>query len=250
MGFVLDWFRRWRHGKILQTPLSAARRELLREHVAAYRHFDEAQRQKFEDAVRILVAERTWEGCEGLELTDSMQYVIAGHASLMVMGVDGYFFDSVNVILVFPHVIERTRDGVTSSAVGEAWDTGGVIVSWSEVLQSHRAGDGRNVVIHEFAHHLDGRDGEMGGSIPFSNRRDQQRWDEVSAREFDQLVHEVERGEPTLLDPYGATDPAEFFAVASECFFEQPAEMKRQHAELFDLLSRFYHLDPERWQPV
>lgn len=243
-------FRNWRRQKILKTPLSDAQRQLLRKNVAAYRGFDETQQKKFEDAVRILVAERSWEGCEGLEVTEMMRYVIAGHASLMLMGVESYFFDSVNAILIFPHVIERTSEGVTSSAVGEAWDTGGVILSWSEVVASYRAGDGRNVVIHEFAHHLDGRDGEMGGSIPFPNRRDQQRWDEVSAREYQQLVDAVERGQRTLLDPYGATDEAEFFAVASECFFEQAAEMEERHPELYELLSRFYHLDPQRWQPV
>lgn len=239
-----------RRRKLLKSPLSETQRQLLRKAVPPYRHFDPAQCKRFETAVRILVGERSWEGCEGLQITETMRYVIAGNASLMLMGVADYYFDSVNAILVFPDVIERTHEGVTTTAVGEAWDTGGVILSWSEVAESQRAGDGRNVVIHEFAHHLDGRDGEMGGSIPFPNRRDQQRWDEVSAQEFERLVDAVEHGKPTLLDPYGATDEAEFFAVASECFFEQPTEMKEEHPELFELLKRFYQLDPRRWQPA
>ena len=105
----------------------------------------------------------------------------------------------------------------------------------------------KNVVIHEFAHHLDGLDGEMGGSIPFPSRADEQRWCNVATREFERLVADVRQGKSTLFDEYGTHSLAEFFAVASECFFEKPVEMERRYFDLFELMQMFYRVNPLAW---
>ncbi len=198
-----------------------------------------------------MVGERRWEGHQDLNPTDEMRLTIAGHASLMLLGTSDYYFQSVTTILIFPIMIKRSSNGLTMVSSGEAWQSGGVLLSWPEVLDNGLGRDGHNVVIHEFAHHLDGLDGEMGGSIPFAREADQQRWHEVSNREFAELVDDVQRGRPTLLDEYGAHSLAEFFAVCSECFFELPAEMHSRHPELFALMTIFYQVDPLQWcQPT
>jgi MtfA peptidase len=195
-----------------------------------------------------MIARRSWEGCEGLKLTPEMQLLVSAQAAFMLLGTADYHFDSVNTILLFPGIVNRKRHDGLSGNIGEAWANGGIVLSWPDVRSIAGLRNGHNVVIHEFAHHLDGLDGEMGGSIPFNNRADQDRWDKVSARELQQLITDIRMGQPTLLDEYGATNRAEFFAVASECFFELPHAMQQEHAELFELLTRFYHVNPCDWQ--
>jgi Mlc titration factor MtfA (ptsG expression regulator) len=215
--------------------------------VWAYRGLNAQQRKRFEDCVRIMVGERRWEGHRELNPTQEMQLTIAGHASLMLLGATDYYFQTVTTILIFPVMIKRSNNGRTTMSTGEAWQSGGVLLSWPEVVANGRGRDGHNVVIHEFAHHLDGLDGEMGGSIPFVRKADQRRWHEVSNREFNRLEEDVRMGRPTLLDAYGTHSMAEFFAVVSECFFEMPAEMHHRHPDLFALMKVFYQVDPLDW---
>jgi len=131
---------------------------------------------------------------------------------------------------------------------GEAWQGGPVILSWRDTLRGGRnEDDGHNLVIHEFAHALDGLDGEMAGHVIFDDPAISNRWKAVVDREFVELCHARDRGRRTLLDHYGATNKAEFFAVSSETFFELPQELRQQHAELFELLSTYYRVDPRKW---
>ncbi len=240
-----SFIRRRRRRKLIEAPLAASQRETIAGYVSGYTGFRESTRQQLDDRVKVLLAERTWEGCDGLSVVAEMRVAIAAQAALMLLGTRDYYFDTVSSILIFPDVIERYDDGVVTHVVGEAWDEGNVVLSWPEVQQLRGGRDGTNVVIHEFAHHLDGLDGEMGGSIHFPDPNDQRRWDEIAAQEFDWLLRDLKAGRHTLFDPYAATNPAEFFAVASEAFFENPAMMRQRHPDLFQLLMRFYALDPE-----
>lgn len=244
---MLSLFRRWHLRRLLGQRLEQAQLEILREHVGVYRRLNPDLQRRLEQIVLVMLAQRHWEGCEGLAVTDAMRTRVAGHAAVMLLGAEDYYFDSVTAILIFPGDIQRTGDGPGLVNLGEAWSNGGVVLSWPEVQRISRDRDGQNVVIHEFAHHLDGLDGEMAGSIPFNNGEDQARWQQVANQEYEQLVRAVQLGRPTLLDPYGATNRAEFFAVSSECFFELPGPMYREHSELFDLLRRFYQIDPLQW---
>lgn len=245
---MLSLFRRWTLRRLLRRPLEKSQLAVLHQHVAVYRQLPAELQRRHERIVSVMTARCHWEGCEGLVVTDTMRTRIAGHAAVMLLGAEDYYFDSVTAILIFPRDIHRVGQGHESPSVGEAWANGGVVLAWPEVLSISGNRDGHNVVIHEFAHHLDGLDGEMGGSIPFNNGEDQTRWERVAGEQFAQLVEDVRRGRPTLLDPYGATNEAEFFAVCSECFFEQPQRMSQAHPELFDLLRRFYQCDPLSWQ--
>ncbi len=244
---MLSLFRRWRLHRLLVQPIDASREAWLREHVRAYTAMQPKMRRRLEQITTVIITGCHWEGCDGLELTEEMQTVVAGHAAVMLLGAQDYYFESVTAILIFPGTIRRRSDGRRDANVGEAWDNGGIVLSWPEVKSIGRMADGQNVVIHEFAHHLDGRDGEMGGSIPFNSVADQARWDRVATHEFERLVDAVRQGKPTLIDRYGATNEAEFFAVCSECFFEQPHRMSGAHAELYEMLVRFYQIDPREW---
>lgn len=204
--------------------------------------------------IKIFVAEKHWEGCEGLTITDEMKVSIAANACLMILGVEDFYFDNVKTILVFPKAFTResgTSFGTqaVSHRAGEAWQGGPIILSWQDSLRGGRnEDDGTNVVIHEFAHALDGLDGEMGGRIIFDDAQTIEQWNQMLDREFAELVEAKQRGLDTLLDHYGATNEAEFFAVATETFFELPRELKREKPELFDLLLRYFRVDPSDWE--
>ena len=133
--------------------------------------------------------------------------------------------------------------------LGQAVHRGPVILSWQDIVNPrNEAGRPMNLVIHEFAHQLDMQGGPADGMPLFSSRKLQKKWRRVMKQEYDRLIEESKEGRVTLLDAYGASSEVEFFAVASECFFELPVEMKRQHPQLYDVLARYYRQDPAaRW---
>lgn len=141
------------------------------------------------------------------------------------------------------------------SRLGEAWDTGAVVLAWDAVLAGAAdADDGHNVVFHEFAHQLDFEDGRtdgaplLGSEDPWYRRKDHYKnWARVLRAEYEKLRANVEAGEPSAIDEYGATNPAEFFAVATEFFFERPRDLQQRCSELYDELKRFYKQDPASW---
>ncbi len=244
---MLSIFRSWQIGRLLRQPMPANRVSWLQRYVRPYQAMPPDQQRRLQQITAVMLARLHWEGCEGLPLNDEMQTCVAGNAALMLLGAGDYYFDSVTAILLFPGIIRRDDPDHRTPTVGEAWPNGGVVLSWPEARRCGQFEDGHNVVIHEFAHHLDGRDGEMGGDIPFVSEQDQREWNAIARDEFQQLVAAVDRREPTFLDPYGATSRAEFFAVCSEAYFELPGEFEHFHPGLFDLLRRFYRVDPRPW---
>jgi hypothetical protein len=154
-----------------------------------------------------------------------------------------------------PFVVDRSRTDAMGLQheqrqvlQGESWQQGQVILSWPDVLDGAAdPADGRNVVIHEFAHQRDQENGRANGAPVLPNAMRRKRWARVMNREYATLRQRVNAGEDTLLDPYGATAPAEFFAVASEVFFEQPALMAQQHPALYRELSGYYRINPLSW---
>lgn len=258
---MLSFLKRWRREKVLVEPFPEAWEKILRDNVALVHTLSGEERATLEDAIRIFVAEKSWEGCGGLAMTDEIQVTIAAQACLMLLGLEHDYFSSVESIVVYPQgfvVKEREVDGYlvtegTEERIGEAHKMGLVVLAWDEVLQDARdPGAGTNVVFHEFAHQLDMLDGEADGTPPLPDGASYQAWREVMGREFDRLREESDRGEDTLLDAYGATDPGEFFAVASECFFDQPEDLADEHPALYRILRDYYHQDPaarmRRWR--
>jgi Mlc titration factor MtfA (ptsG expression regulator) len=207
-----------------------------------------------------LVDGRYWEGCGGLRLTEEMRVVIAAQACLLVNGLSGDPYPNVDAILVYPSTFRPRRFSWTPSAdaepevptLGEAWRHGVVVLSWDSVRAGARNPfDARNVVLHEFAHQLDGADGTFDGTPPLGTQSAYATWTQVVEREYAALQRSEERGQRTVLDQYGARNRAEFFAVATEAFFEKAAQLRRKHPELYAELVAFYRQDPAaRLSPV
>ena len=239
-------------------PLSGRKFSKKRFHL--YRDLPEDVREKLAGLIHVFVAEKRFEACGDLEeITDEIRVVIAAQACLLLVGIRKHgFFPRLQSILVYPgayrdrrrrtfHLPSDRDDGVR---LGESWDSGSVVLSWRSVLSgAAHDDDGMNVVFHEFAHQLDQVDGSADGAPSLPHGGDYSDWARVFSREYDALVADAgnSRSDP-LLDTYGATNPAEFFAVATEAFFEQSNELKSRHAELYEQLVGFFGVDPTTWK--
>jgi len=250
---LLNWFKNRRRKRIARTPWPSSWDSILANNVGHVKRLSLIEENKLKKIVKIMVSEKNWEAHDGLTMSNEIKVTIAGTAALLLLGVDDFYFDRVNTVIVFPHPIRRESQsgliiGRESRHAGEAWQGGQVVLSWQDVRRDSRnPDDGRNLIIHEFAHCLDGLDGEMGGSLTFDDPATTLRWKHVCNSEFEALSAAAQRGQSTLLDYYGATNQAEFFAVCSETFFERPRQFKLRHSELFDLLVEYYHIDPVKW---
>lgn len=239
----------------MEQPFAAAWEEWLERRVPHYGALSAEERKHLRELVQVFVAEKNWEGCRGVAVTDEMRVTIAGQACLLLLGLEHDYFHNVDSILIFPRgfvsVAKQSVDDMgvvhesNAQSLGEAWTNGPILLSWADSVAGGRnPHDGLNVVLHEFAHKLDLWDGVVNGVPPLKNRRDYARWAEVMRREYEVLVERSERGKATLLDDYGATNPGEFFAVAVECFFEKPEVFLRRHAEMYGILKNYFGQDP------
>jgi len=199
------------------------------------------------------LAEKSFEGCGGLTLTDEIKLTIAGQACLLLLHRETDIYPNVDSILVYPsayRVPTEQYDGLVvvqedQTRLGESWQRGLVVLAWDHVLSgAAQPCDGQNVVLHEFAHQLDSEDGVMNGTPDLGARARFTSWAHVLGDEFAELSERLHAGRSSDIDPYGATNPAEFFAVLTEMFFEKPRALKRRHAELYAELAEFYKQDP------
>lgn len=224
-------------------------RAFLAKNVGWYSYLTDAEKEKLERDLRIFIAEKNWEGCDGLKLTDEMRVTIAGQACLLVLAWEDYLFERVQTILVYPSAYRTnpTDSDLDQPSIrsGEALSGGPLVLSWRDSLVDARgARDGRNVVLHEFAHILDMENGAIEGVPLLESLDHERRFNDVIQRDYHELCRAVDQRRPTLLDPYGATSPAEFFAVATEAFFELGPLVRDQHPDLYRLLADFFRQDP------
>ncbi len=254
LNFFFSWLRKRRHRKLLADPFPDEWHRHLRLNLSFYALLSPGERSRLRDLVQIFIHEKEWEGCRGLEITDRMKVIIAAQACLLVLETRRTRFDHVQTILVYPaeFFVEDRRVGPAGTMsidlqghLGEAWHRGPVVLSWADVQRRDRLlHHGINVVFHEFAHQLDMLDGMINGTPPLESREEYEEWGDVMTVEFEKLVEQSRLDRATLLDQYGAENPAEFFAVCTECFFERPLAFARRHRKLYDLLMGFYRQDP------
>lgn len=196
---------------------------------------------------------KNWEGCGDLVLTEHIRVLISAQACLLLSGKEhDAVFPRLQSILVYPHTFVSGKQGIfgggaeeTSARLGESWSTGTVILSWHSVQGG--AGnifDGHNVTLHEFAHQLDQEDGEADGAPILENKTAARTWAAVFQREFADFLQELDEGHRTVIDSYGATNGAEFFATATEAFFEKPRQLHQERPDLYHELHKYYNLDP------
>lgn len=250
---MLNWFTDRKRKKYMARPWPEAWSDYLTQNVRLSHGLTDSELERLKLRIKIFVAEKYWEGCRDLQVTEEMQVTIAAQASLMLLGVGDFYFDNVKTILIYPQSFSRQADSGwlvdQEHRMGEAWQGGPIVLSWRDVLYGGKhKGDGRNLVIHEFAHALDGLDGEMGGNVHFDDEAMMERWNTVVSSNYHALLLALRQGRPTFLDPYAATNLAEFFAVTSEVFFEEPEALHHQIPELFELLMAYYRVNPSSWQ--
>jgi len=255
---LLAWaIPRWRLRRALSAPLPPAALETLARNVEQYRGMDAAQRGRLERLVRRFLHEKTFVGCAGLEITDEMRVTIAGQACLLLLGTKGELvYPTLHSVLVYPGAFLVPRRQVDEAGVvseerqdllGESWGDGRVILSWDHVRREGGDDPGHNVVLHEFAHQLDSESGSTNGAPYLGSAERYRSWSEVLSRGFAALRHDAWFGQQGVLDHYGATNPAEFFAVATEAFFEQPHRLAERHTALFEEFLKYYRVDPRAW---
>jgi Mlc titration factor MtfA (ptsG expression regulator) len=249
---IFRWLTERRRARLLETPFPPEWTAILERNVKAYGVLGAEQQQHLRDLVQVFIAEKNWEGCGGLELTDEMRVTIAGSACLLILGRDHDLMREVESILVYPSSVmlpEQPRgffdgrpvvnEGPTH-VLGVAHGGGPVVLAWDSVLTGSRnAKDGRNLVIHEVAHKIDFLDGAADGTPPLDTAAQRREWHRVCSEVF--LAHKS--GEEHVLREYAQTNEAEFFAVASEMFFERPTQLARELPELYGVLRGFYNVD-------
>ena len=250
--FYLFFYRDWWRNRQLRKPFPKRWKEMLRTQVPLYVGLPASLQRRLEQHVQLFLAEKPFYGCDGFEVDDRVRVTIAGHACLLIAARSFSDFDGVNSILVYPDEYRAwgtESDGVIVSVseqvrAGEASGYGQVVLAWPDCEKASRHPAGHhNVILHEFAHQLDYLDGTADGAPPLSGELARQ-WQQTMTRAYEELIESLRHHEKPWLDPYGATEPAEFFAVLTETFFQRPRHLKAEQPEVHDALVGFFRFDP------
>lgn len=247
--------RRRQRRALAAQPFPRHWRVLLRERWLLYRYLPVDVRFALQRQVQVMMANTEFYGCNGLEVTETMRLLTLAQAALLYRNISQDKLAAFPTVLLYPNAFVRegnvTDDlGLVSRQrhilLGESWQQGRVILSWSDIEKDLHRLDGHNLVIHEYAHQIDGYDGSMNGSPLLPNETQYQRWTRVMQAAFNDLGQQVQRAEPEI-DPYATTNPAEFFSVVSEYFFTRPDILQRLYPEVYTLLAGFYRQQPLEW---
>lgn len=242
--------------KVASQPFPKAWRLILKQYLPYFYSMPADVQLQLKQRILVFINEKQFYGFEGVEINDEIRVTIAAQACLLLLNRHTDYYPKLKSIYVYPAAFITKHSGVDAAGVlqndarvlsGESWELGKVILSWKDAMHGAKNfTDGHNVVIHEFAHQLDQETGAANGA-PFLRHRGRECWSQVLAQEFALLQQQAARGEQSLLDHYGATNPAEFFAVASEVFFERPREFLLQLPKLYQQLQGFYQVNPAVW---
>jgi MtfA peptidase len=246
-----------RRERLRAEPFPDHWRRLVETRVPLFSHLSSEDQRELLGHARVLLEEKHFEGAAGLLMRDEVRVTIAAQAALLLLHRDTDYFPRLTSVIVYPsgYVAEskHAEGGIWSEAdeslLGHTQrDLRAIVLSWDDVKAGAAdPNDGHNLVLHEFAHQLDFEDGSTDGTPVLDSGAQIRVWAEVFGEELEALRRAADDGEPTLLDPYGAQDPAEFFAVATETFFERAVELEQRHPRLYEQLRRFYRQDPAAW---
>ena len=248
------WFKDRRRRRLKEEPFPEEWLAILNRNVPYFRRLSVDEQRELQGHIQVFLAEKNFEGARNLVVDDEIRVTIAAQACLLLLNRETDYYPKLQSIIVYPYAfisrtIQRNPDGTVTEGgqarLGESWSRGAVVLSWDDVKSGVAdAFDGRNLVFHEFAHQLDGESGPTDGAPDLSGRSRYIAWARVLGEEYSTLVNDVRRHQPTFLDRYGATSPAEFFAVVTETFFEMPLQLRSHNPELYDQLRMFYKQDP------
>jgi Mlc titration factor MtfA (ptsG expression regulator) len=247
----------WRLKRALRRPMPPAWIEILRRNIPIYQRMPPELQQQLHQRVQHFLHQKKFVGCEGQDIDDEVRVTIAGQACLLLLNRPSRVFPGLETVLVYPSAFLVPRKEVDEAGVvtetrqdllGESWGDGRVVLSWDHVRRgAHDWTDGQNVVLHEFAHQLDSESGSNNGAPYLGSPSSYRSWSEVLSRDFADLRTDAIYRQPSVLDHYGATSPAEFFAVATETFFEKPYQLAARHPALYAEFEKYYRVDPRAW---
>ncbi|MBN1364573.1 MAG: zinc-dependent peptidase [Syntrophaceae bacterium] len=256
--FILfRWFVNRRRKKLMAAPFPSEWEDIIRRNVGHYCMLNDVERSQLRALIQVFISEKDWVGAGELILTDEIRVTISAHACLLLLGLPHNYYHNVQTIIVYPSTVfpPPRRLGFFEVAlapvefskpiIGQAFQQGPVVIIWDEALRSGRNPEsGHNIIYHEFAHKLDMLDGAADGMPPLKDRVEYRDWIKTCSREYLRLQRDTENGKETFLNAYGATNEAEFFAVATEQFFDQPRQMIKNAPDLYRVLKEYYRQDP------
>lgn len=247
---------RARRNRLFQEPLSPDQITILENNVPLYTRLPKELRESLQGCINYFLDEKVFIGREGLEITDEVRLIVAANACLLIVNTRKKRFPGFETILVYPDTYiarEVSYDGLVeihkySTRAGESWYRGPIVLSLTDVVRgSSNKQDGHNVVLHEFAHKLDEENEGMDGLPVLRENAHYKEWAEVLTLEYDEFLDRVDQGKNKVIDEYGAVSASEFFAVATESFFEKPEQMRKRLPELYQQLQTLYGLHPAEW---
>lgn len=251
VGYLHGSRRQHQRSDLRRKRLTAKQREVLALRFPLWRSIPREIREETEGWMHVFWAEKAFEPCGGVkEITEEILLAITAPACLLIAKRPEDWYEKLATVLVYPDAFSvKDEFGMHDIRLGESWGTGSVVLSWQSVKQGDaNPEDGLNVVLHEFAHQLDQEDGAGDGVPALEDSEDMGRWSRVFSRSFESFCERVNEGRRTVMDDYGATNPAEFFAVATETFFERAERMQEEEPELYEELRIFYRMDPAQWR--
>jgi Mlc titration factor MtfA (ptsG expression regulator) len=243
-------FKKRRRQKLRKRPFPWNWLNIVKINVPYYNRLPPADQAELQGHIHVFLAEKNFEGCGGLKITDEIRLTIAAQACILLLHRQTDYYPGLSSILVYPKAYVTTQrhhigDGVIIEGdevrLGESWHRGSIVLSWDDIVNKRK---GQNVVLHEFAHQIDISGGKGDTTPILQNRRSFLEWAHTLQKDYEKLCGDVGAGRPTVLNEYGATEPAEFFAVATESFFENPQQLRQYHPELYNELKEFYQQDP------
>lgn len=232
-------------------------RAIIERRVALWSRLPAADRLELLRHILVFLDEKRFEGCGGMAITDEVRLTIAAQACLLLLHRETDYFPALRSILVYPDeyvapAAEQHESGIVvedhEPRAGESWAEGSLVLSWRDVMEESADGEnGENVVLHEFAHQVDDEWGLSSAEPHEQPEGGAREWARAFREAFARHKRLVEGGRETAIDPYGATDEAEFFAVVTETFFGQPANLRIAEPELYRQWSKFFRQDPVSW---
>ena len=251
--YIMHLAKKRRREMLFATPAPKSWDDILKKNVALYRFLPGEKKAELAGHMHIFLDEKSFEGCKGQEIAEAVRVTVAAQACMLLLGQSNpTYYPRLRSILMYPHAyIAQENSGTMqgdSCRLGESWTGGTVVLAWDHTRQTTvDLKDGHNLVMHEFAHQLDQEDGDGDGAPILETTSKYSAWAKVMQQQFAELQDKTDRGRKDVMDSYGATNPAEFFAVATETFFEKGKYLRKKHPELYQQLKDFYKLDPAEW---
>ncbi|WP_154223247.1 zinc-dependent peptidase [Marinicella rhabdoformis] len=246
--YAVSLIKKRRRKAAFKLPFPPAWEAHITKHVSLYKSLPQALQDELKGHINVFLSEKYFEGHNGIEITDEMRVVVAAQACLLLLNRETNYFPHLKTIMMYPSAFRNPNsEQAHLGNLGESWTRGPVVLSWGHSLHGGKNdNDGSNLVIHEFAHQLDQEDG-VGDGTPMLEHGHIRTWAKVLSKEFNSLKIKKKCKRKSFFNKYGATNAAEFFAVISEHFFEQPKTFKKKHPDLYAELTKYYKLDPIDW---